>query len=100
MKLPDPTNVTMQVYDGVMRLFRRHWDGQPVRKVGVTLTGLVRDDEYQLTLFDERPRYQALERATDEIKRRYGESAIFRAVSLTGAGQARDRAGKIGGHYR
>ncbi|GJM77924.1 DNA polymerase IV 2 [Paenibacillus sp. HMSSN-139] len=100
MKLPDPTNVTKQVYDGVMRLFRRHWDGQPVRKVGVTLTGLVRDDEYQLTLFDERPRYQALERATDEIKRRYGESAIFRAVSLTGAGQARDRAGKIGGHYR
>ncbi|WP_059043710.1 DNA polymerase IV [Paenibacillus rubinfantis] len=100
MKLPDPTNVTKQVYDGVMRLFRRHWDGQPVRKVGVTLTGLVRDDEYQLTLFDERPRYQALERATDEIKRRFGESAIFRAVSLTGAGQARDRAGKIGGHYR
>lgn len=100
MKLPDPTNVTKQVYDGVMRLFRRHWDGQPVRKVGVTLTGLVRDDEYQLTLFDERPRYQALERATDEIKRRYGESAIFRAVSLTGAGQALERAGKIGGHYR
>lgn len=100
MKLPDPTNVTKQVYDGVMRLFRRHWDGQPIRKVGVTLTGLVRDDEYQLTLFDERPRYQALERATDEIKRRYGESAIFRAVSLTAAGQARDRAGKIGGHYR
>lgn len=100
MKLPDPTNVTKQVYDGVMRLFRRHWDGQPIRKVGVTLTGLVRDDEYQLTLFDERPRYQALERATDEIKRRFGESAIFRAVSLTAAGQARDRAGKIGGHYR
>ncbi|MGG6310099.1 DNA polymerase IV [Paenibacillus macerans] len=100
MKLPDPTNVTKQVYDGVMTLFRRHWDGQPIRKVGVTLSGLSRDDEYQLTLFDERPKYQALEKATDEIKRRYGESAILRAVSLTPSGQARDRAGKIGGHYR
>lgn len=100
MKLPDPTNVTKQVYQAVLSLFRRHWDGEAVRKVGVTLTGLVRDNEYQLTLFDERPKYQALERVTDEIKRKYGDSAIMRAVSLTGPGQAKDRAGKIGGHYR
>lgn len=100
IKLGDPTNITNQVYQTVMGLFRRHWDGQPVRKVGVTLSGLVRDDEYQLLLFDERPKYQALEKATDEIKRKYGESAILRAVSLTAPGQARDRAGKIGGHYR
>ncbi|MOA61680.1 DNA polymerase IV [compost metagenome] len=51
-------------------------------------------------LFDERPKYQALEKATDEIKRKYGESAILRAISLTSAGLARDRSGKIGGHYK
>lgn len=100
MTLPDPTNVTRQVYAGVMALFRKHWNGQPVRKVGVALSGLSSDDEYQLTFFDERPKYQALEKATDEIKRRFGESAILRAVSLTTSGQARDRADKIGGHYR
>ncbi|MNW34649.1 DNA polymerase IV [compost metagenome] len=100
MKLPDPTNVTNQVYRVVMSLFQRHWDGQPVRKVGVTVSTLVQDDEYQLMLFDERPKYQALEKATDEIKRKYGETAILRAVSLTDSGQARDRSGKIGGHYR
>lgn len=99
-KLADPTNVTNQVYDAVMTLFRKHWDDLPVRKVGVSLSDLTRADEYQLTLFDERPKYQALERATDEIKRRYGESAILRAASVTASGQARDRAGKIGGHYR
>ncbi|WMT42571.1 DNA polymerase IV [Paenibacillus sp. D2_2] len=100
MKLADPTNVTNQIYEAVMALFRKHWNDLPVRKVGVTLSGLVEDDAYQLTLFDERPKYQALERATDEIKRKYGDSAILRAVSLTPSGQARDRAGKIGGHYR
>ncbi|MNN38448.1 DNA polymerase IV [compost metagenome] len=83
-----------------MSLFRRHWDGQPVRKVGVAVSTLVQDDEYQLMLFDERPKYQALEKATDEIKRKYGESAILRAISLTSAGLARDRSGKIGGHYK
>lgn len=100
MKMADPTNVTNQVYRAVLDLFHRHWDGQPVRKVGVSLSGLVQDDEYQLMLFDERPKYQALEKVTDEIKRRYGESAILRAISLTSSGQAKDRSGKIGGHYR
>ncbi|MEK5163204.1 DNA polymerase IV [Paenibacillus sp. FSL R5-0527] len=100
MKMPDPTNVTKQVYDGVMTLFRRHWDGQPVRKIGVSLSGLVKDEEYQITLFDDRPKYQALEKATDDIKRRFGDSAILRAASLTTAGQARRRAEMIGGHYK
>jgi len=42
----------------------------------------------------------ALEKATDWIKRKYGDDAIIRAVSLTAAGQAKDRARKIGGHYK
>lgn len=100
MKLPDPTNATKQVYESVMALFGRHWDHQPIRKVGVTLSGFIRDDEYQLTLFDERPKHQALEKATDEIKRRFGETAILRAVSLTTSGQAKQRAQMIGGHYK
>jgi len=71
-----------------------------VRRVGVALSQLVSDKEYQLTLFDSAEKYRALERATDSIKNRFGEAAILRAVSLTSAGQARDRAAKIGGHYK
>ncbi|MGG6309761.1 DNA polymerase IV [Paenibacillus macerans] len=100
MKMPDLTNVTKQVFDGVMTLFRRHWNGEPVRKVGVSLSGLVGAEEYQITLFDDRPKYQALERATDDIKRRFGDSAILRASSLTTAGQARRRSQLIGGHLK
>ncbi|MNG32160.1 DNA polymerase IV [compost metagenome] len=51
-------------------------------------------------MFDDRERAMALERATDALKEKYGDSIIMRAVSMTDAGQARDRSGKIGGHYK
>ncbi|WP_425413935.1 hypothetical protein [Paenibacillus terrigena] len=43
-------------------------------------------------------RMQALDRATDRIKERYGSAAIMRASSATKAGQASERSMKIGGH--
>jgi len=98
--LPDPTNITNEVYEAVKALFYRHWDGLPVRKLGVTLGGFSPDDQYQLTLFGNREKFRMLERATDEIKCRYGSSAISRASSLLTAGQARERSVKIGGHYK
>lgn len=99
-KLSDPTNVTNQVYRRAKALFQQHWDGLPVRKLGVTLSELISDQVYQLSLFDERESYMALEKTTDALKRRFGDTAVMRAVSLTKAGQARDRARKIGGHYK
>ncbi|WP_019533673.1 DNA polymerase IV [Paenibacillus ginsengihumi] len=100
MKLPDPTNLTDEVFHAAKKLFKRHWDGLPIRKIGVTLSQLVSDREYQLTLFDNREVKLALERTTDRIKEKYGNAAIMRASSLKAAGQARDRAQKIGGHYK
>jgi DNA polymerase-4 len=100
MKMPDPTNITMEVYNIAKGLFKKHWDGLPVRKVGVTLSELANDDEYQLLLFSNREKVRALEKVTDAIKLKYGDSAIMRAVSGTNAGQAKDRSGKIGGHYK
>ncbi|MGO4182784.1 DNA polymerase IV [Paenibacillus sp. MCAF9] len=101
MKMVDPSNVTNQVYRAALQLLQRHWDGLPVRKVGVSLSGFTADDEYQLSLFDQnREKWMALERATDAIKEKYGDSIILRAVSATPAGQAMDRSKKIGGHYK
>jgi len=100
MTLPYPTQATNDAYRFACELLDRHWDGLPVRKVGVAMTGLQDDREYQLLLFDHREKYRALERATDRIKDKYGDDSIMRAVSLTEAGQAKDRARKIGGHYK
>ncbi|MUG64812.1 DNA polymerase IV [Paenibacillus sp. 7541] len=101
MKMDDPSNVTNQVYRWACRLLEKHWDGLPVRQVGISLSQLTPDQEYQLSLFDmDREKWMALERTTDALKRKYGDAIIIRAVSMTEAGQALDRSTKIGGHYR
>ncbi|WP_248926426.1 DNA polymerase IV [Paenibacillus hamazuiensis] len=100
MKLPDPTYVTEEVFEAACRLFRKHWDGEPIRRIGVSLDGLTSDQQYQLTLFDNRVQKMALARVTDGIKQKYGDASIMRASSATKAGQAQDRARKIGGHYK
>lgn len=100
MKLADPTNLAEDVYAAAQKLFRQHWNGLPVRKVAITLDDLVSDDVYQLMLFENRERKINLAKSLDEIKSKYGNASIIRAVSLTDAGQARDRARKIGGHYK
>jgi DNA polymerase-4 len=70
------------------------------RKVAVTLSSLVSDREYQLTLFDDRERLGRLERTVDAIRDRFGDTAVMRAASVTEAGQAKRRSIMIGGHYK
>ncbi|MFB5269628.1 hypothetical protein ACE41H_22975 [Paenibacillus enshidis] len=101
LKMEDPSNITNQVYRWACRLLDQHWNRLPIRRVGVSLSQLVPDTEYQLSLFDMgREKTIALERATDALKRKYGDSVIIRAVSQTAAGQAVDRSTKIGGHFK
>ncbi|MCZ8520183.1 MULTISPECIES: DNA polymerase IV [Paenibacillus] len=98
--LPDPTNITKEIYDSARSLFHLHWDGQPVRRIGVTLAGLCSDKEYQLTLFDNKEKTRRLERVTDAINDRFGRTAILRASSGLQSAQAHERSAKIGGHYK
>ncbi|TCZ79406.1 DNA polymerase IV [Paenibacillus albiflavus] len=100
MKMPDPTNNTNKVFESVKTIFYKFWDGMPVRRAGVSLSMLASDQNYQLTLFDDQEKSRALEKVTDRIKDRFGSSAIMRASSFTTAGQAGERAVKIGGHYK
>ncbi|KRE48412.1 DNA polymerase IV [Paenibacillus sp. Soil724D2] len=99
-KMPMNTNHTLKVYNSVREIFRRNWNGLPVRKVGVTLGTLAEEDVTQLDLFEDVTKLRELDRVVDGIKDRFGNTAIIRASSLMKAGLATDRAGKIGGHYR
>jgi nucleotidyltransferase/DNA polymerase involved in DNA repair len=100
VKMPDPTNNTNAVYKAAKALFYRHWSKMPIRRVGVMLSNLVDDATYQLTLFEDQVKSRALDKATDNIKDRYGSAAIVRASSATSSGQATHRSQKIGGHYK
>lgn len=98
--MPEATNHTMTVFHYAWKLFSRFWDGGPIRSLGVSLGNLVDDRCVQLSLFENNDKKHRLGYVMDAIHRRFGPTAILRAASLTRAGQARERAQKIGGHYR
>ncbi|NLC51089.1 MAG: DNA polymerase IV [Firmicutes bacterium] len=97
-KLPELTAVTMDIYPSVIKLFDAHWDHQPVRAIGVALSGLQQLNELQLSLLEDKERKLKLSRTTDAVRQRFGVKGLFRASSLTAGGQLFARATKIGGH--
>ncbi|WP_339062185.1 DNA polymerase IV [Tepidibacillus marianensis] len=98
MTISEPSNDTMEVYQAVLQLFHRFWDQKAVRSIGVNISQLEDDREVQLSLFGDSIKKIRLGQVMDEIRERYGKTAIFRASSLLSAGLLFDRATKIGGH--
>lgn len=99
-KLDEPTDFGLDIFKAAIRLFHQHWDGSSVRSAGVTLSSLQTGQYRQLNLFEEINQKERLSHAMDHIKEQYGAASLLRAVSLTSAGQATERAKKIGGHYK
>ncbi|MFD0867579.1 DNA polymerase IV [Paenibacillus residui] len=98
--LPQPTSLSHEVAAAALGIFHKHWSGMPVSHLNIALTELTDDNVIQLTFFEDRIKAYNLERATDEIKDRYGSAAIMRVSSLLRSGVARERAEQIGGHYK
>jgi len=85
--LPEFTDLAFDISKTGLIILKKHWpDGWPVRMVGVALAGLTSQKMEQLTLFGEREKLKKTEEACDRIRSRFGERAVFRAVSLTRAG--------------
>ncbi|QDP42184.1 DNA polymerase IV [Radiobacillus deserti] len=94
-----PTNITMDVYNVCVELFETFYDGvSKVRRVFVTLDNLYVDEETQLDLFENRTKKKDIGYVMDQIRDRYGSTALLRATSYTEAGVTLDRSKKIGGH--
>lgn len=89
-KLDKPSNLTMELAELSMQIFRKNYDWHlPLRSLTVTVGDLI--DAYrpvQLSLLtDDRLRERALkaEAAVDDIRRRFGYHSITRALFLTDA---------------
>ncbi|AQS55805.1 MAG: DNA polymerase IV [Novibacillus thermophilus] len=95
-----PTNNTADIFKTAWKLFLTFWDREPVRSLGVTLSQLCSDRTFQLNLFEDVEQKLRIGYVMDEIKNRFGPTAIVRASSLTDAGQAFERAKKLGGHSK
>ncbi|AJY73363.1 DNA polymerase IV [Paenibacillus beijingensis] len=87
MTLETPTDNAAEIHREACRLFDFHWKhGGPVRLLGITLQNLSLKDEtaVQLDLFDydKNPRQEALTRAMDKLRDKYGEDAVLTAGML------------------
>jgi DNA polymerase-4 len=85
--LDAPTELMDDIYRQACLLFERHWRlPNPVRLLGITLQNLQAKQEaaIQLDLFsyDKQPHKEKLTRTMDEIRDKFGESAIITAGML------------------
>lgn len=65
-----PTNFGMDIFKVAVKLFKEHWNGEPVRSAGVSLSQLEPCDYVQLSLFDAQEKDQSRQ-SIDDIHERY-----------------------------
>ncbi len=78
------TNTVNELHHCACGLFDECWDGSPIRLLGVTATKLTRERARQINLLDSQfyIKQGKMENAVEEIRKKFGEDAIFRASSL------------------
>ena len=99
--LDEATNDTMQLYRVCCELFDQYYAERPARSLSISLSNLESERSMQLSFFDEgRWRRRRLGKTVDQIRTRYGSTALLRAVSYTTGGTAISRDGLLGGHKK
>ena len=99
--LPFPTCNEAEIFNSCMMIFDEHYDDSPIRKVSIRVTNLVEEFYVQLNLFRDMNKVitdHKLHSSLDNIKFRYGKSAVLRASSLTEASTIKARNTMVGGH--
>ena len=85
-KLINATDITEEIFAESSKLFVELWDREtPLRLLGVSLTSLTKEDTVQLSLFEnqeETDRKRNVNKALDDIRKKYGSGIIKRASSM------------------
>ena len=93
--------MSLTVIVHIKELLDEFYTERPARKLTVTLSNIESEYSMQLSLFDEaRWRNRKLGETMDQLRTRYGTTALLRAVSYTEAGTAITRASLLGGHKK
>lgn len=82
--LPDYSADHRMIFDAARALWRRNWNGEALRLVGVTVSGLARARPgSQAELFTPDARAGRLREALDRVRDRLGEASLVPAGALT-----------------
>lgn len=99
ISIDEPTNLTMEVYEACLYLLKKHYHGEAVRQVMITLSNICDDRQVQLNLLKPNLlRQKELSYVMDQIRDKYGSASLLRAISYTKGGTARPRSTLLGGH--
>ena len=81
MTIESATDITDEIFKYAQKLFLDFWKGQPLRLVGVSLTGL-NDGMYEkMSMFEDtkdKEKRRKLDAALDDIRAKYGKDAVKR----------------------
>ena len=81
--MPETTDSAELLFRNALVLLKQFQHSRPYRLVGLAAYDLVREgDPIQLDLFDESRKPRSLEKTTDEVLRKFGNQAVFRAADL------------------
>ncbi len=86
--LTAPVQDAAAIYREACLLYDKHWKlDDPVRLLGITLQNLVKAEEANVQLdlfnFEEEPRKEALTKAMDRLRDKFGEDAVLTAGMLS-----------------
>ena len=95
-QLRKATNTDQMIYETACELFWELWNKEPIRLLGIRTSKLVRDDApEQMSIFDyaterlehktkdeKQKKHQRLDKALDEIRKKFGDEVIKRGTFL------------------
>lgn len=100
IKVPATDN-TKELVAHCLMIFRKYYQGQAVRHLGISYSKLLYGKQKQLNLFkepEEEINQEKLDQIVDKIRGKYGFTAIIHATSLLDGARSIARAGLVGGH--
>jgi DNA polymerase-4 len=81
--LPSVMDDEHEIFHTASLLLEEHWDGRPLRLIGVSVSGLVSaEGHYQHSLFDQDEHRRKMLEAVDSLRDRFGEHALVKAGVL------------------
>ena len=86
MQLPGATDNTVELYQAARTLLRQMWDrSEPLRQLGVQVTKMASECYEQCQFFPgpSRQKQRAVDRTLDQLRDKYGDQAVVRAVFLS-----------------
>ena len=90
MTIESATDITDEIFKYAQKLFLDFWKGQPLRLVGVSLTGLNDGMYEQMSMFEDtkdKEKRRKLDAALESIRLKYGNDKVTRASIMNSSGR-------------